>query len=148
VILGRRGLPRHSITFMYAAWTASTLAVAAYGIATLPWHLMLACFAFNLLESAGLIIWATTKQRHVPRDMLGRVSSLDWLVATGLTPLSFALVGPAAALFGARATLVACGVLASFVTGGALFVPGVRLPDVADDDAEESRSEELFTLTG
>jgi DHA3 family tetracycline resistance protein-like MFS transporter len=148
VILGRRGLPRHSITFMYAAWTASTLAVAAYGIATLPWHLMLACFAFNLLESAGLIIWATTKQRHVPRDMLGRVSSLDWLVATGLTPLSFALVGPAAALFGARATLVACGVLASFVTGGALFVPGVRLPDVADDDAEESRSEKLFTLTG
>jgi hypothetical protein len=27
------------------------------------------------------------------------------------------------------------------VTAGALFVPGVRLPDVTDDAAEESRSE-------
>ena len=74
------------ITFMYGAWTASTIAVATYGFVHFTWQLMAACFAFNLFESAGLIVWATTKQRLVPRQLLGRVSSLDWFVATGLTP--------------------------------------------------------------
>ncbi len=39
------------------------------------------------------------RQRLVPRHLLGHVSSLDWFVATGLTPISFALVGPLAAGF-------------------------------------------------
>ena len=55
---------------------------------------MLAALAFNALETAGTIVWATLKQRHVPRRMLGRVSSLDWLISIGLLPLSFALTGP------------------------------------------------------
>ena len=39
-----------------------------------------------------------------PRHLLGRVSSLDWFISIGLLPLSFALTGPAANLFGTRAT--------------------------------------------
>ena len=54
---------------------------------------MLASLAFNGLETAGTIVWATAKQRHVPPDLLGRVSSLDWLISIGLLPLSFALTG-------------------------------------------------------
>ena len=34
--------------------------------------------------------------------MLGRVSSLDWLISIGLLPLSFALTGPVSALLGAQ----------------------------------------------
>jgi hypothetical protein len=30
----------------------------------------------------------------VPAEMLGLVSSVDWFVSIGLTPLSFALTGP------------------------------------------------------
>jgi DHA3 family tetracycline resistance protein-like MFS transporter len=58
--------------------------------------------------------------------MLGRVSSLDWLISIGLLPLSFALTGPASAAFGASATLVGAGLLGAAVTAAALFVPGVR----------------------
>ena len=64
---------------------------------------------FNALETAGTIVWATTKQRHVPAALLGRVSSLDWLISIGLLPLSFALTGPVAAAIGVRATLVGAG---------------------------------------
>jgi MFS family permease len=150
MFVGRRGLPARYITFMYAAWTASTIAVAVYGFVHLTWQLMAACFAFNLFESAGLIVWATTKQRLVPRALLGRVSSLDWFVATGLTPISFALVGPAAAVFGARATLIASGLLASAVTGAAYFIPGLRSPEQPQDAeaAPQDAQEELFTLMG
>ena len=94
VLLGQRGLPRRDITFMYLTWTLATLAVAGYGLATAVWQLMLASLAFNALETAGTIVWATAKQRHVPAALLGRVSSLDWLISIGLLPLSFALTGP------------------------------------------------------
>jgi hypothetical protein len=79
-------------------------AIAGYGIATAAWQLMLACLVFNALEAAGTIVWATIKQRHVPVTMLGRVSSLDWLISIGLLPISFALTAPVASLIGARAT--------------------------------------------
>ena len=96
---------------MYVAWTLSTLAVAGFGLAHAPWQAMLACFLFNALETAGTIVWVTTKQRLVPRQLLGRVSSLDWFISIGLLPLSFALTGPVANLVGARLTLIGAGVL-------------------------------------
>jgi DHA3 family tetracycline resistance protein-like MFS transporter len=126
IAVGQRGIPRRSMTFMYLAWTAATLAVAMYGLGTAVWHLMIASAIFNALETAGTIIWVTVKQRHVPSSMLGRVSSLDWLISIGLLPLSFALTGPVSEAVGARATLVGAGVLGAIVTLGGLFVRGVR----------------------
>ena len=88
------GLPRRDITWMYLFWTVATLSIAGYGLAQATWQLMVACCMFNVLETAGTIIWATAKQRHVPPHLLGRVSSFDWLISIGLLPLSFALTGP------------------------------------------------------
>jgi hypothetical protein len=87
---------------------------------------MVACLLFNALETAGTIIWATVKQRHVPASMLGRVSSLDWMISIGLLPLSFALTAPVAALVGVRATLIGAAVIGGVFTLGALFLPGMR----------------------
>jgi len=124
--IGRRGLPRRDITVMYAAWTVGTLAVAGYGVATAVWQLMVASLVFNGLETAGTIIWATTKQRQVPSRLLGRVSSFDWLISTGLMPLSLALTGPLADAVGARATLVGAGALGAAATVAGILLPGVR----------------------
>jgi DHA3 family tetracycline resistance protein-like MFS transporter len=126
VVVARRGLPRRDMTFMIVAWTLATLAVAGYGLGTAVWQLMIASALFNALETAGTIAWATMKQRHVPAAMLGRVSSLDWLISIGLLPLSFALAGPVSEAIGARATLVGAALLGAAVTAAALLVPGVR----------------------
>ena len=126
VVMGQRQQPRRHITFIYATWTLATLAVAGYGLATAAWQVMVACLAFNALETAGTIVWATLKQRHVPATMLGRVSSLDWLISIGFLPLSFALTAPVAAALGVRTTLVGAGVAGAVVTLGALFLPGMR----------------------
>jgi DHA3 family tetracycline resistance protein-like MFS transporter len=126
VVLGQRGLPRRDITFMYLAWTAATLAVAGYGLASAVWQLMLASLAFNALETAGTIVWSTAKQRHVPPALLGRVSSLDWLISIGLLPVSFALTGPVSGAIGAQATLIGAGLLGGVITFGALLLPGMR----------------------
>ncbi len=126
VALGQRGIPRRDITLMYIFWTLATFAVAGYGLAHALWGLMLASVAFNTLETAGTIIWATAKQRHVPTALLGRVSSLDWLISIGLLPASFALTGPVSGAVGVRATLIGAGIIGGLVTLGALFIPGVR----------------------
>ncbi len=126
ILMGNRETPRRHMTFMYLVWTASTLMVAGYGIARLPWQAMAFCFAFNALESAGLIVWITTKQRLVPARLLGRVSSFDWFISIGLVPLSYALTGPVAEAIGARATLVGAGVLGGAITLAFLFLPGMR----------------------
>ncbi len=124
--MGRRQLPTRGIAFVYVAWTLATLAVAVYGIATAMWELMLASLAFNFLETAGTIVWATMKQRRVPGALLGRVSSLDWLISIGLLPVSLALTGPVSAVIGVRTTLIGAGLLGAAVTLGGLMLPGMR----------------------
>jgi MFS family permease len=126
LLMGQRGHPSRDVTFMYVTWTLATLAVAGYGLATASWQLMVACLLFNALETAGTIVWATIKQRHVPGSMLGRVSSVDWLISIGLLPLSFALTAPISGLVGVRATLIGAAVTGAACTLGALFLPGMR----------------------
>jgi MFS family permease len=138
--MGQRGHPRRDVTEMYVVWTVATLVVAGYGLATASWQLMVACLAFNALETWGTIIWATIKQRHVPASMLGRVSSLDWLISIGLLPLSFALTAPVAELIGARATLAGAALIGGAVTFGALFLPGMR--DIEGDATSSGTSVE------
>jgi hypothetical protein len=111
---------------MYVAWALATFAVAGYGLATRSGHLMAACLAFNALETAGTIVWATAKHRLVPTALLGRVASFDWFISIGLVPVSFALTGPVASAIGAQTTLVLAGVLGGLVTLAGLFLPGMR----------------------
>ena len=126
VLMAQRGQPRRDLTFMYACWTMATLAVAGYGLAHSTVQLAIACLVFNALEAAGTIVWATIKQHQVPSALLGRVSSLDWLISIGLLPISYALTAPAAALFGVRATLIGAALIGSIATAAAFFLPGMR----------------------
>ena len=138
--VGQRGHPRRDVTVMYVTWTLATLAIAGYGIATAVWQLMLACLVFNAFEAAGTIVWATIKQHHVPGGMLGRVSSLDWLISIGLVPISLALTAPVVAVVGVGATLVGAALIGSAVTFAALFLRGMR--DIERDRGERRKGNE------
>jgi MFS family permease len=138
--IGQFGLPRSGLTFMYLTWTVATVAVAGYGLFKDLWGLMLASVLFNTLETAGTIAWATVKQRHVPLQLLGRVSSLDWLISIGLLPLSYALTGPVSADLGARPTLIWAGVLGAIVTFAPLLSRRVRRLDAADASPSPSQA--------
>lgn len=127
--VGTLGTPKRGMTFIYLAWTVSTLALVGYGLARNAWQAAMVSFVFNALETAGTVVWLTTKQRLVPRALLGRVSSFDWFISTGLVPLSFAIVAPVTAAIGARNTLMIAGGLGAAVTFAFLWVPGVRAAD-------------------
>jgi MFS family permease len=146
LFMGRRELPRRNMTFIYVVWTLSTLCLAGYGLAQFPWQAMAACFAFNALESAGTIVWITTKQRLVPNRLLGRVSSLDWFISIGLLPVSLALTPIIAGVIGARSTLIWAGVMGAGITFAFLFLPGLR--NVERRDARVDVQEATTTLPG
>jgi DHA3 family tetracycline resistance protein-like MFS transporter len=146
--VGQLGLPRRSLTFMYLVWTVATLAVAGYGLAGGLLGLMLASVLFNTMETAGTIAWMTVKQRHVPDALLGRVSSLDWLISIGLLPLSYALCGPVSAALGVRTTLIGAGVLGALVTFAPLLIPSVRRADDGSEGAPARLAEAVAARAG
>ncbi|HEY7464488.1 MAG TPA: MFS transporter [Candidatus Limnocylindria bacterium] len=129
LLIGQMGLPRLQVTVMYVSWTVGVGILSGYGLMGALWQGLLIGFISNALFEIGSIIWVTLLQVLVPRQLLGRVSSLDWLVSTGLVPVSFALTGPVAGVLGPETTMVGAGLVGAFFMGILLFVPGVRDPE-------------------
>jgi hypothetical protein len=141
LMLGQFGLPRLKITVMYAFWTGGVLLLAGYGLMTTLWQALLIGFLWQALFTAGGIIWVTLLQTLVPRGLLGRVTSLDWLMSAGLVPISYALTGPVAAGLGVSATMIWGGLVGAFCMGVLLFVPGVRDPERIPREAQPTPQE-------
>ena len=127
VVLGQRKLPRRPITALYVAWALSAFALMGYALATELWHAMAVSFVSVAALTTGGILWSTVLQRLVPEGMLGRVSSIDWLLSFGLAPLSYALTGPIADALGAEETLLQAGAISGCVLLAFLvLLPGIR----------------------
>ncbi len=126
IVMAQRALPRRMITFMYAGWALGVTGPIVYGLANSLWPMLVIGLVAGAGGAVGQIVWLTLLQRNVPASLLGRVTSLDWMIAISLTPISFALTGPIAAALGARATLVGAGVLGAAFTLAFLFLPGMR----------------------
>ena len=133
LVMGQRGLPRRHILFMYSAWGVGVMLMFPYAFLTKVWEAAIVeAVAFGCF-TGGMVVWGTLMHRLVPRGLLGRVTSLDWMVSTALLPVSFALTGPVAAWIGIDATFIASGVLGAIATFGFLLVPGIR--DTERNDA-------------
>lgn len=128
LVLGRLGAPRRRITAMMVGWSLSGASMVLLGLAPQIWLVGLGQF----LVWAGLLygntIWSALMQDLVPANLLGRASSVDWLVSICLSPLGIVVAGFVAGAIGVRNTIVAGGVLATLMVL-ALLVPGVRDPE-------------------
>jgi DHA3 family tetracycline resistance protein-like MFS transporter len=128
-VVGSVGQPKRRVTVMYVSWAFGVLLIAVYGFMSSVWEAIVASFVLSGAFELGSIIWTTMLQQRVPRELLGRVSSLDWMMSTGLVPVSFALTGPAAAIFGPEGTIIGASVVGAILMVGLLFYPGVRDPE-------------------
>ncbi|HEY0388557.1 MAG TPA: MFS transporter [Gaiellales bacterium] len=130
VAISVTGLPARRLGLVYAAFIVAGYGTALYGLADALWQMAATAALAGACFSAGLVAWSTTMQSRVPPELLGRVSSLDWMVSICLLPVSYALVGPISDVVGARATLVGSGVVAGTILVVALAaVPEVRRPE-------------------
>jgi DHA3 family tetracycline resistance protein-like MFS transporter len=127
--VAQTGLPRRCVTVMFAAWALESLLLIGFALATGAWIFALISLASGALATTGNIVWGTLMKTFVPNELLGRVSSFDWLVSIGLIPLSFAITGPVAQALGTRTTLLAAGGLGAGAMIAFLAVPGLRDPE-------------------
>lgn len=111
---------------------AAIIGLALYGVVPLaltwpvPPQFVYACY---LAAGLGLEIfavqWVVNLQREIPPARLARVTSVDWLAASVMTPLGLTLTGPVGAAVG-RSALLAIGVVAGFaVPLATLFLRGM-----------------------
>jgi hypothetical protein len=130
LVMGQRGaLPRKAVTVLYLSWTVGMLMTAGFGIVSTVWQGMIVAFFSEGSITLLIVVWFTLLQRLVPPGLLGRVSSLDWVISIAGVPISFAIVGPIAGAIGADATLIWAGVLGAIVTLGFMLIPGARSPE-------------------
>jgi MFS family permease len=126
LVLGARGLPRRPVAVMGLLWAVSILAIAGFALVDgLAWAIPFA-LVFGA-GTAGDTIWFSLVQTTVPPELMGRVSSLDWMLSFLLLPLSYALAGPLSELLGARELLAVAAVAGAAVCVVLLLVlPGMR----------------------
>jgi hypothetical protein len=126
LVFSQRGLPGRPVLVMFVAWALAICGIAGFGIVSELWQAALVNLAVQGLATVGELIWSTLVGTRVPRDLLGRVSSLDWLLSIGLVPVSFIATGPIAEIFGVQPTLIAAGLIGGAIFLAFLFLPGMR----------------------
>lgn len=126
LVMGQRPMPRRPFTVMFTAWAICMACVAVWGLATELWQILAVSVVRGAGITVGTVLWTTIMHTRVPRELLGRVSSFDWLMAMSLIPASFAITGPVAEAAGARETLTAAGLLGAALIFFLPFVLGVR----------------------
>lgn len=125
----RNLLPRRPFHVLYLAFAVGMGMTAGFGLISAVWQAMIVAFIAEGAMSLLIVIWFTVMQRLVPDDMLGRVSSLDWMISIGLAPLSFAFVGPVSDAIGVRETLILAGVLGAAAVLTIMFIPAATEPE-------------------
>jgi len=61
----------------------------------------------------GNVVWESMMQTEVPRELLGRVSSVDWFVSLGLAPVGLVASAWLASLVGVRTYFVVAALVTS-----------------------------------
>ncbi|MGH2786320.1 MAG: MFS transporter [Actinomycetota bacterium] len=135
--IGQRDLPRRFMTAMYVSLAIGTLMLVGYGLASETWHILLASFIMHALLCAAIIIWNTTLHMHVPGNILGRVSSLDWFVSTSLIPVSLMIAGPLSLVIGPGRVLVGAGLIGCVALLSFILLPGALDPQKPEPGVSE-----------
>jgi len=128
LLVAKFGAPRLRITSMWAGWAISAAAIVALAVAPNIWVAGACAFIITGTLMYGNVLWNPIMQELVPPELLGRASSVDWLVSLSLSPLGVLMSGAAAGVIGTRATMLIGGCIALALCG-ILFVPGVRDPE-------------------
>ncbi|MFI5034805.1 MAG: MFS transporter [Acidimicrobiales bacterium] len=106
LIAGNLRTPRRRLRVIWTYWTIGTLSALVIGVATQFWEVMIGPVVFSATALLGNVIWESMLQSEVPRELLGRVSSVDWFVSLGLSPVGIVTAGALSSVIGVRTYFV------------------------------------------
>jgi MFS family permease len=129
LVVARMGAPRLRVTVLWTAYAGGGLAILAMAFAPNVWVVGLLSAIEIGLFIYGDVLWVAMMQELVPREVLGRVSSLVYLLAFSLGPLGILLGGAVAAGIGIRETMFISGLVSTILCVVVILIPGVRDPE-------------------
>src|SRR6476646_11399441 len=124
-------LPRRYLSVMMAMWSVGTIPLVVVGFTSSFTLMAVATFVIGFTDGAGMVIWGTLLQRRVPREMLGRVSSLDFFVSLAFMPVSFAIVGPLSKVVSMQAIFLVAGIAPVLLAAVAMYAARMRQDELA-----------------
>ena len=103
--------PKRRIRMTWVYWSILTLSALVVGVATNFWELAIFPLVSAPMIILGNTIWESMIQSEVPRELLGRVSSVDWFVSLGIAPLGLLVAGGLADYVGVRTYFVVLAII-------------------------------------
>jgi MFS family permease len=119
-IIRKRGLK------LYGVWMLIGVMVAVMGLPIPIPVVLMAAFVIGGANTALSLIWINTLQELIPRELQGRVSSVDYLGSSLLEPAGYAIGGWATQLLGPVLVFIIGGLLQTGLIGLGLLHPKVR----------------------
>ena len=114
---------------MYGAWMLIGIMVVLIGLPISIPGVLAAAFVIGGANTALGLIWVNTLQEQVPRELQGRVSSVDFLGSSLLAPVGYAIGGWATGMLGPVLIFIVGGILQTGLIGLGLLHPKVRRSD-------------------
>lgn len=128
-VLGRRSRLRRRGLLLYGSWITAALLVAVMGLPVGFVATAIAMIGIGAALSILGLAWVNTLQELVPRELRGRVASIDQLGSSCLLPVGFALAGMATDRFGPALVFLGGGLLSALIIAAGLIHPRVRCMD-------------------
>jgi MFS family permease len=110
----------------YGATVLSALAFIGYGVFASVVPVLLCAIGFGIGLAGAGVLWSTALQRHVPRELRGRVNSLNQFGEMLLGPVTPAAYGAALIAFPPTALLIASGAIIVVLCAPVLIFPSLR----------------------
>ncbi len=117
---------KHQGRFSVLVWILLIIAPLSLAFPISQSFVVIAYLLAGLSVGPWEAFWNAAVQREVPRELQGRVFSIDQMGTAGLMPLGMALVGPAVNLFGEKPLLIGASIFHVIICLVVLLVPGVK----------------------
>jgi MFS family permease len=117
---------KHQGQFCVLVWMLLVITTLALAFPVSQTFIVVAYLLAGFSVGPWEAFWNSAIQREVPRELQGRVFSIDHMGTVGLMPLGMVLVGPAVSVFGERELLIGASIFHIIVCLFVLRVPGVK----------------------
>lgn len=107
VIVGSLRTPRRRLLWITVTWLIAATVIATISVVHHVWLVYLIGLSIGPLLAYGNVMWESMMQTVVPKELLGRVTSVDMFLSFGLSPVGVALAGLIVTSMGVRWYFVA-----------------------------------------
>jgi DHA3 family tetracycline resistance protein-like MFS transporter len=129
LVLGNLNHLHHRGPIAYLLWVLGGALLLTYGFYNNLLAGMIVAVIIGACMAGFGLIWINTLQEMVPHELLGRVTSIDFLGSYTLLPVGYALAGWATDRFGAPLVFLVGGSITTLLALSGLLHPAIRRLD-------------------